>query len=86
MSNREYVLKSIVLYYFIGIKQNSFNIDVMTEKKKEKKIVPICSFCDRIRDKEGVWKKVNTKIYKFKEVALSHSVCPGCRKKHYKGM
>ncbi|MDA3887137.1 MAG: hypothetical protein PF638_16240 [Candidatus Delongbacteria bacterium] len=57
----------------------------MTEKK-EKKILPICSFCDRIRDREGVWKKVDTKIYKFKEVALSHSVCPECRKKYYKGI
>ncbi|NOR45701.1 MAG: hypothetical protein GQ534_08970 [Candidatus Delongbacteria bacterium] len=52
----------------------------------KKKIVPICSFCDRIRDEEGVWKKVDHRIYKFKEVALSHSVCPECRKKHYKGI
>ena len=57
----------------------------MTEKK-EKKIVPICSFCDRIRDEKGVWKKVDTKIYKSKEVALSHSVCPECKEKYYKGI
>ena len=58
----------------------------MTKEKKEKKIVPICSYCDRIRDLKGVWKVVNKSIKHDKEFALSHSVCPECRKRHYKGL
>ena len=54
--------------------------------KKEKIIVPICSYCDRVRDKLGKWKVVDKSIHQDKEIALSHSVCPECRKKYYKGM
>ncbi|NOR44464.1 MAG: hypothetical protein GQ534_02670 [Candidatus Delongbacteria bacterium] len=58
----------------------------MADDKNKKIIIPICSYCDKIRDKNGVWRKVNDQIYKFKKVALSHSVCPECREKYYKGM
>jgi hypothetical protein len=58
----------------------------MTECNNEKTIVAICSFCKRIRDEEGIWKKVDESFLKSKDIELSHSVCPECKIKHYKGI
>ncbi|NOR46387.1 MAG: hypothetical protein GQ534_12450 [Candidatus Delongbacteria bacterium] len=58
----------------------------MTDNKKKKTIIAICSHCEKIREKKGTWKVVDKSIHKDKEIALSHSVCPECRKKHYKGI
>jgi len=58
----------------------------MTDEKKEKKIVPICSYCQKIRDQKGIWQIADKSISQEKEISLSHSICPECRKKFYKGM
>jgi hypothetical protein len=46
-------------------------------------ILPLCSFCKKIRDEEGHWEQVDVYIYKHSEADISHSVCPDCMEKHY---
>lgn len=46
-------------------------------------IIPICSFCKKIRDDEGYWKQVEVYIDQHSEAQFSHGVCPDCLKKHY---
>jgi HAMP domain-containing protein len=46
-------------------------------------ILPLCSFCKKIRDDKGYWEQVDVYIHKYSEANISHSVCPECMKKHY---
>lgn len=46
-------------------------------------ILPICSFCKRVRDDKGYWEQVDIYITKHSPAEISHSICPECLKKHY---
>jgi len=46
-------------------------------------ILPICSFCKKVRDDKGYWEQVDVYIYKHSQADISHSICPDCAKKHY---
>jgi DNA-binding response OmpR family regulator len=46
-------------------------------------ILPICMFCKKIRDDKGYWDQVETYVTKRSNAEFSHSICPGCMKKHY---
>jgi len=46
-------------------------------------IIPICSYCKKIRDDQGYWDQVETYISRHTEAEFSHSVCPDCMVKHY---
>lgn len=63
--------------------------DLTKQKKVEEEIktlrgiLPICSFCKKIRDDKGYWEKVEVYIHKYSQADFSHGVCPECMKKHY---
>jgi PAS domain S-box-containing protein len=63
--------------------------DLSREKAAEEEIralrgiLPICSFCKKVRDDEGYWQQVDTYIDKHSEADISHSTCPECAKTHY---
>jgi hypothetical protein len=46
-------------------------------------ILPICSFCKKIRDDKGYWEQVEVYINKHSEADFSHSICPKCMKENY---
>lgn len=46
-------------------------------------ILPLCSFCKKIRNDEGKWEMVDTYIHKHSQANVSHSICPDCMKQHY---
>lgn len=46
-------------------------------------IVPICSFCNQVRDDKGYWNRVEAYVAKHTEAQFSHSICPDCVGKHY---
>lgn len=46
-------------------------------------ILPLCSFCKRVRDDKGYWEQVDIYITKHTPAEISHSICPECLKKHY---
>jgi hypothetical protein len=48
-------------------------------------IVPICSFCKKIRDDKGYWNMVEAYVAKHTKAEFSHGVCPDCMEKHYSG-
>lgn len=49
-------------------------------------IVPICSYCKKVRDDEGFWQQVGDYINKHSEASVSHGVCPDCLKKNFPDM
>ncbi|MEO8622410.1 MAG: PAS domain S-box protein [bacterium] len=41
-------------------------------------ILPICSYCKRIRDDENAWQSVETYISGHTKTKFSHAICPSC--------
>jgi len=55
----------------------------LSEIKTLRGILPICSFCKKIRNDKGYWEQVDIYINKYSEADISHSICPECMKKNY---
>jgi hypothetical protein len=46
-------------------------------------LLPICSFCKKIRDDNQQWQQLETYIIERSMATFSHGVCPECAEKHY---
>ncbi len=46
-------------------------------------LLPICSYCKRVRDDTGYWSQIDTYLRKHTKASLSHSYCPECAAKFY---
>ena len=44
-----------------------------------KGLIPICSWCKKIRDDQGYWQQVETYIQEHSEASFTHAICPACR-------
>ena len=58
-------------------------IEAEEEIRKLRKILPICSFCKKIRNEQGNWEPVDAYIHNRAIADISHSVCPECGEKHH---
>jgi PAS domain S-box-containing protein len=54
--------------------------------RKLEGILPICSFCKKIRGEAGAWEPVEGFIRRHSEADFSHGICPDCRREHYPGL
>lgn len=43
-------------------------------------LLPICSYCKKIRDEVGEWSPMETFISAHSEADFTHGICPDCRK------
>ena len=41
-------------------------------------LLPICTYCKKIRDDHNYWQQVETYIEANSDAAFSHSICPSC--------
>jgi len=55
----------------------------LEEVKKLSGILPICSFCKKIRNDKGYWEQVEQYIAEHSEALFSHGVCESCAEIHY---
>ena len=46
-------------------------------------LLPICSWCKKIRDDSGYWNLIEAYISKHTDTQFTHGVCPECFEKHY---
>lgn len=46
-------------------------------------LLPICSFCKRIRNAEGKWEVLEQYIADRSEAEFTHGICAPCARKHY---
>ena len=45
-------------------------------------LLPICSYCKRIRNEQDYWERVDAYISQHANVRFSHNICPECYQKH----
>jgi PAS domain S-box-containing protein len=50
----------------------------LNEIKTLRGILPLCSFCKKVRDDKGYWEQVDVYIHKHSPADISHSICPDC--------
>ena len=50
----------------------------LAEVKALQQILPICSYCRKIRDDENYWHTVENYISRHTSTRFSHSICPSC--------
>ena len=55
----------------------------LNEIKRLRGILPLCSFCKKVRNDSGYWEQVDVYIDKYSGADISHSICPECAKKEY---
>jgi|GEM_PF-2223626 ligand-binding sensor domain-containing protein len=55
----------------------------LAEIKTLRGIVPICSYCKKIRDDQGYWEQLESYISEHSNAEFSHGICPECLKEHF---
>ncbi len=55
----------------------------LEEVKTLSGLLPICSFCKKIRDDQGYWKQIEAYLQDHSEATFSHGVCEDCLQEHY---
>lgn len=53
------------------------------EVKALRGLLPICSFCKKIRIKNSTWIPIEEYIDEHSEAELTHGFCPDCMREHY---
>jgi sigma-B regulation protein RsbU (phosphoserine phosphatase) len=59
-------------------------LQLTTKVNQLEGLLPICSYCKRIRDEEKEWRPVEQYINDRSEASFSHGVCPTCYETHVK--
>ena len=59
--------------------------DALSHVRLLQGIIPICSFCHKIRDDKESWRRVDQYISEHSDAQFSHGLCPECLEKHYPG-
>ncbi len=57
--------------------------NLIAELKVLRGIIPVCSFCKKIRNEETEWEQMETYITEHTNAVFSHGLCPDCLKKNY---
>ncbi len=72
------------------ISERKRTIDELQETLREIKllrgILPICSYCKKVRDDQGYWNQLERYITEHSAAELSHCICPKCAEEHFPGM
>jgi PAS domain S-box-containing protein len=55
----------------------------LTNIKTLRGLLPICSYCKKIRDDKGYWNRIESYIEDHSGAEFTHGMCPECLKKHY---
>ena len=52
--------------------------DALSKVKQLSGLLPICSYCKRVRDDENYWQQVDHYVTQHSEAQFSHGICPKC--------
>lgn len=82
---RDLIESHIALLYMNSVlgEKNKNLSDYIDEIEILRGIVPICSFCKKIRDDDGNWCEIEDFVSENSEAEFSHSFCPECGELHY---
>jgi CheY-like chemotaxis protein len=56
--------------------------EALARVKQLQGLLPICSYCKKIRGDQNYWEQVESYIGKHSEAQFSHGICPDCYAQH----
>jgi len=56
--------------------------DALARVKQLQGLLPICSYCKKVRDDRNYWQQVETYIEGHSDAQFTHGICPECREKY----
>jgi DNA-binding response OmpR family regulator len=59
-------------------------LGLQQEVKQLEGLLPICSYCKKIRDEGEQWSQVEEYVSRRTEAQFSHGICPDCYERHLK--
>ena len=80
---RDLIQNNIAILYMnkeLNEKNKTLN-DYISEIKTLRGILPICSYCKKVRNDNGYWQQVEDYIKENTEALCSHGLCPECYQK-----
>ena len=60
-------------------------LEDVTELVTLQRLIPICSYCRKVRDDKQYWHDLETYLRSHLEVSFTHGICPDCFTKHHPG-
>lgn len=75
-------LELMYMNHVLGVRNKNL-MDFISEIKILRGIIPICSFCKKVRTDKGYWESVEEYLADHSDAEFSHGVCPDCKKKYY---
>ncbi len=64
--------------------QEALRLNLEHEIKTLKGIIPICSYCHKIRNDKQIWQQMEIYISNHSEALFSHGMCPYCAEEYKK--
>lgn len=64
-------------------KKNQELKEALTNVKTLSGLLPICSYCNKIRNAVGEWEQVEVFVGKHTDANFSHGICPSCAPIHF---
>ena len=52
--------------------------EALSQVKQLQGLLPICSYCKKVRDEQNYWQRVENYLSEHAQVVLSHGICPDC--------
>jgi len=59
-------------------------LSLQQEVRQLEGLLPICSYCKKIRDELDRWSQVEDYVSRHTEAQFSHGICPDCYERHLK--
>jgi len=88
----EFISTAVVMVFVLLIFSVRRGLETMKKAKQLQKaldeievlkgIIPICSYCKKIRDDQGMWNQLEAYIRSHSSAEFSHGICPECMKEH----
>jgi phosphoserine phosphatase RsbU/P len=58
-------------------------LGLTSQVKQLEGLIPICSYCRRIRQDDNVYERLESYVEKHSQAVFSHGICPECAGKHF---
>ena len=52
--------------------------DALAQVKQLRGLLPICSYCKKVRNRQDYWEQVEAYISRYTDAKFSHGICPEC--------
>lgn len=91
VSNREFKarVRAMVRILIAERERDQLIVELKTALSKVKRLsglLPLCSYCKKIRNDKGYWDRIEEYIREYSEAELGDSICPKCAKTYFPGV